>query len=188
MSTPPLRLFFALPCPSPLAQDIASWRDSLELRGRPIAADNLHITLAFLGNQPRGRVAELQMLAGGLTASRFELVLDRLDLWRNGLLHLSPSRVPADLLQLTHDLREALQAGGFELEKRAFHPHLTLVRHSQQPSGTAVPPFAWQAREFALFVSEAKAQGSHYRAIGRWPLQDTGPTVSSAGKPPPSGS
>ncbi|HBB77192.1 MAG TPA: RNA 2',3'-cyclic phosphodiesterase, partial [Pseudomonas sp.] len=47
-----LRLFFALPCPPEQAAAICSWRDRQALGGRPVALENLHLTLAFLGAQP----------------------------------------------------------------------------------------------------------------------------------------
>ncbi|MBF3346235.1 RNA 2',3'-cyclic phosphodiesterase, partial [Pseudomonas aeruginosa] len=47
-----LRLFFALPCPPPLAERIGRWRDDRPLPGRQVATANLHLTLAFLGQVP----------------------------------------------------------------------------------------------------------------------------------------
>ena len=44
MSTPPLRLFFALPCPEEIRAPLAAWRDGLAIDGQPVAAANLHLT------------------------------------------------------------------------------------------------------------------------------------------------
>lgn len=58
-----LRLFFALPCPPEQAADICAWREDQALDGRIVPQDNLHLTLAFLGAQPREHLdALLQML------------------------------------------------------------------------------------------------------------------------------
>ncbi len=54
-----LRLFFALPCPPPLAERIGRWRDSRPLSGRQVATANLHLTLAFLGPVPSSRLVAL---------------------------------------------------------------------------------------------------------------------------------
>ncbi|MBS0976282.1 2'-5' RNA ligase family protein, partial [Serratia rubidaea] len=45
------RLFFALPLPDSLQQQVIRWRaDAFAPQdGRPVAAANLHLTLAFLG-------------------------------------------------------------------------------------------------------------------------------------------
>ena len=51
-----LRLFFALPCPPPLAERIGRWRDDRPLPGRQVATANLHLTLAFLGQVPYAQI------------------------------------------------------------------------------------------------------------------------------------
>ena len=76
----PLRLFFALSCPSDLADAICNWRDSHALGGRPVAQANLHMTLAFLGNQPATAVDGLKQLADSLRVDAFLLQLDQLQM------------------------------------------------------------------------------------------------------------
>lgn len=71
MPTPPLRLFFTLPLPDPIASSVASWRDTLDCGGQPVAVANLHLTLAFLGSQPSERLDELLALADGIQADAF---------------------------------------------------------------------------------------------------------------------
>ena len=169
MSTPPLRLFFALPCPDEIRAPLAAWRDGLAIDGQPVAAANLHLTLAFLGAVPRARKAELLALGASMPRIPFELRLERLELWRNGILHLAPASIPEALPSLVHALHDTLRAAGFEIERRPFRPHLTLARHCRRaPDGAA--QFAWPARELALYSSENGPHGTHYRAIGRWPL------------------
>lgn len=47
---PSKRLFFALPCEPAQRRAIAQWRNALgHLEGRPIAGENVHPTLIFLG-------------------------------------------------------------------------------------------------------------------------------------------
>ncbi|MBM7059414.1 RNA 2',3'-cyclic phosphodiesterase [Pseudomonas sp. UL073] len=173
MTTPPLRLFFALPCPPDLASRVASWRDALGTFGRPVAAENLHITLVFLGSQPRGRLAELKALAEEIVAPAFALTFDRLERWHGGLLHLASSRPPDALIALEHSLRERLLSQGFDVEDRRFHPHLTLARHCRAlPGGLAVAPsFSWQVESFALYVSENHQGGTRYKALSRHHLR-----------------
>ncbi|WP_374439507.1 RNA 2',3'-cyclic phosphodiesterase [Pseudomonas panipatensis] len=169
MSTPPLRLFFALPCPDDVRTPLCTWRDSLAIDGQPVAPANLHMTLAFLGAVPRGRKAELFALGAGMPREPFDLHLDQLVLWRSGILHLAPSQFPEALPALVHALHQALCAGGFEIEKRPFRPHLTLARHCRHlPEGQA--SFHWPARSLVLYSSENTARGTQYRAIGEWPL------------------
>lgn len=171
MSTPPLRLFFALPCPDELREPLCTWRAGLSVDGPPVAPDNLHLTLAFLGAVPRVRKAELLALGAGMPRTPFDLQLEHLALWRNGTLHLAPTQPPAGLINLVQALRDALVRHAFEIERKPFRPHLTLARHCRRlprPSGPA--SFAWAARELVLYSSENGPHGVHYRAIGRWPL------------------
>lgn len=89
-----LRLFFALPCPPPLAERIGRWRDGRPLPGRQVATANLHLTLAFLGQVPSARLEALLDMTAAIEAAPFDLCLDRLLRWRNGILLLAPSQPP----------------------------------------------------------------------------------------------
>ncbi|MCY1442479.1 RNA 2',3'-cyclic phosphodiesterase [compost metagenome] len=133
------------------------------------------MTIAFLGSQPRGQVEALETLANGLEPFGFTLHLDRLARWKNGLLHLAPSKVPQALFDLERDLRERLLASGYELESRPFKPHLTLARHCPKLPAAQTPTFDWPATEFSLFASENTIKGTRYRALGRWPLRPPAP-------------
>lgn len=175
MSTPPLRLFFAIPCGPQLAHDITDWRARNPVDGKPVAPENLHLTLAFLGSQPRGQVGALEALAASLKPTAFTLHLDRLARWKNGLLHLAPSRVPSELVDLERSLREQLLGAGFSLESRPFKPHLTLARHCPRLPTANTPTFDWPATEFALYASENTARGTRYHALGQWPLRPQTP-------------
>jgi RNA 2',3'-cyclic 3'-phosphodiesterase len=165
-----LRLFFALSCPPGLAERIALWRDALELRGRPVIPANLHLTLAFLGQQPGSRLAELKGLAATVRSAAFELQLDRLVHRRNGLLYLAPTRPPTALLELVDQLHEALLGSGFGLENRPFLAHLTLLRRCSARPPKACPTFDWQVGHFALLASQTGPSGRVYQQLQQWPL------------------
>ncbi|QLC72273.1 RNA 2',3'-cyclic phosphodiesterase [Pseudomonas sp. LPB0260] len=165
-----LRLFFALSCPPGLAERIGLWHDGLHLPGRPVPPANLHLTLAFLGQQPGSRLAELKGLAATVQSRAFELQLDRLVHRRNGLLYLAPSQPPAALLELVEQLHEALLGGGFGLEARPFLAHLTLLRRCSTRRPKARPTFDWPVDHFALFASETGPSGSVYQQLQQWPL------------------
>lgn len=89
----PKRLFFALELPSAVQKQIVQWRATHfpEDAGRPVAADNLHLTLAFLGevsaeNSGAGR------LAGRLRQPGFTLTLDDAGQWlRSRVVWLEPA-------------------------------------------------------------------------------------------------
>lgn len=170
MNAPLLRLFFALPCPTDCAESIERWRASTAVTGTVVAPANLHVTLVFLGAQPEQRLPQLIELASLIRLPAFELNLDRLDLWPDGLLHLAPSHTPDGLVQLAGALRQRLQAAEFAFEQRAYRPHLTLARQSGMPEIVSPPSIRWVVREFGLFSSEHANLGVQYRALASWPL------------------
>jgi 2'-5' RNA ligase len=167
-----LRLFFGLRCPPAARSAIAHWRDRLQIEGKAGNAENFHLTLAFLGMQPASRLPWLQALAGSLRCSRFDLRLDSLQLWPNGILHLAPTQAPPALQQLAMALRDPLLAAALELDKYPWQPHLTLARHCHRLPAGDCPGFAWQVEDFALFVSAGSPDGVRYRVLESWPLQD----------------
>lgn len=166
----PLRLFFALPCPPPLAQAICSWRDQQSLGGRPVAKVNLHLTLAFLGGQPEAQLDGLKQLGGHLRADAFMLRLDQLQTIGHGFACLIPSQIPPPLSQLVEQLHAGLSAHGFALDSRPFLPHVTLSRDVKVPSTAKPPSFDWRVERFGLFVSENTPNGVRYRELAQWPL------------------
>ena len=88
------RLFFALDCAPAQRKAIAQWRSALQLRsGRPVPAENFHLTLKFLGSVAIAQIADICDAAGSVRTSgeRLTVVLDRLDVWRRaGALVLAP--------------------------------------------------------------------------------------------------
>src|SRR5262249_44488675 len=54
-----LRLFRRLSLPAPAVDSVAAWQHACLSAGRIVAAENLHVTLAFLGSRPAGDVEEV---------------------------------------------------------------------------------------------------------------------------------
>jgi len=168
------RLFFALwPAPE-LAE--ALHRQAVALAracgGRAPTRDNLHLTLAFLGDQPD---SALEALAGcGVAAAApgapFSFTLDTLGYWkRNQLLWAGCSAVPEALTTLAATLQAGLVVAGFPLERRAFAPHVTLVRHAVgAPEGTLAAE--WKVSALCLVASVRSHHGADYQVLREFPL------------------
>lgn len=165
-----LRLFYALPCPSELAQTICSWRDNAALDGRPVAQANLHLTLAFLGSQPETVLDDLRHLGNNLRSDAFVLRLDQLRNIGKGFACLVPTQIPSPLSQLVEQLHAGLSAHGFALDSRPFLPHLTLSREAPIQPQSKPSIFEWRVERFGLYLSENSANGVHYRELQSWPL------------------
>src|SRR6202163_3338034 len=168
------RLFFALwPDPATsdalatLAQQVAA-----ESGGRPTVPGNVHLTLAFLGDQPRRIARELSAAAARISAPSFDLVLDSVDSWRkNAVAWAGAQSVPPPLVELQQKIARSLLASGLELEERSFAVHVTLARRiTVAVRHSLVPPLLWHVTAFALVASELDAAGARYRVLSSWPL------------------
>ena len=166
------RLFFALDCPAVQRKAIAQWRGELGLRtGKPVPADNFHLTLLFIGAVPLAQINEVCEAAGQVRTpgEALRIPLDRLQVWhRPGVLSLAPEQAPPALLRLVYALEQAMLPFGFEETPREFRPHLTLARdfRAPEPESATPPEFFLHAERFALFESHK----GRYRILQDWPL------------------
>jgi 2'-5' RNA ligase len=205
MADRPLRLFVALEIP-------AAWRDGLEReiarvarldpRARVVPARNVHVTLAFLGATPEGRVVDVvrAMRSGSAGLCAPLAALEGLGafpsasrprvLWA-GLREEGGARLEA----AARSVGEALRAAGFELEEHErFHAHVTLARLAERPAaalekvltagrlqGTYKPEML---SDLVLMVSEPTSDGSRYRALERvlLPAPTSGGETSTSGR------
>jgi 2'-5' RNA ligase len=116
-----------------------------------------HVTLHYIGAVATEQVAAL---AAGVAvpAMRFELVLDRPQVWPRGLAVLGATEVPAAMESLHRRLGDALQAADREIELRSYRPHVTLARRAAAALPPLEPqPVAWSVRQFVLALSTGKA-------------------------------
>lgn len=168
------RLFFALDVGEEAREALAAWAQEAvgdDPALRLVGAERLHLTLAFLGHRPQEEVAPLAALVdevacpvGPLTAA--------------GALWLAPRRphvltvaVAGDLASLHDALWTALEARGFERERRAFRPHVTVarVRRGGQPRSLEVgdpPPVDLGAASLVLLRSHLGRE-ARYEALAR---------------------
>lgn len=68
------RLFFALTLPDAMQQEIVQWRAGhfSPEAGRPVAAANLHLTLAFLGEVSATKIPGVTAASRAYPTSRFQ--------------------------------------------------------------------------------------------------------------------
>lgn len=169
-----LRLFFAL-WPDEATQrsfDRAGQLMHRDCGGKRTRPENIHLTLAFLGDVPGARVDALRAIAQTLSIPAFDLIFDRLGWWRrNQIAWSAPSQAPRSIFELVNGLQRGLAAQGFRTEGRAYQPHITLLRHAHcKESQFNAEPISWPAREFVLVSSVLSEKGAAYEIIGRWGL------------------
>jgi 2'-5' RNA ligase len=168
------RLFFALWPDEALERRLMRLVDRVVLAcgGRGVAAGKLHLTLVFLGDVERERVAPLRALAASVNGPQVELTLDRLGYWHHNLIAWAgTSAVPEALAGLVAALEARLRAAGYAFDRRPYVPHVTLARNARcRGRLTLEEPLLWRADEFVLVRSTRGNGTTHYEAIGRWPL------------------
>ena len=142
-------------------------------QGQRTRNDRFHLTLAFVGAVDAEKLPCLLAPPAEVFTSAFVLTLDDWGCWaRSGVGWAAPSHSPPLLRDLAANLQAWLRDAGFELENRAFAPHVTLVRKAQcAPLPDAMTPIAWQVEEFALMHSEPAPGGTRYATLRNWPLR-----------------
>jgi 2'-5' RNA ligase len=177
-------MFVALDLPEPARGDLAAWRDTL-IEGRrdvrPVRAEALHVTLAFLGWQDEADAERIAQAAFGAAAGLRAPVL------RPGDVRAVPPRGPRlfalDLedaggrcVELQAAVSRALAAERvYRPEKRPFWPHVTLARvkpsrpprHAEPLPALAPPGRPLEATELTLFRSTLRREGALYEPLAR---------------------
>ena len=165
------RVFFALWPDAEVRRRL--WREGQKLQrqlgGKLTREESVHMTLLFVGAVPTQHLERLTACAS-IPFTPFGLAVDTASCWtHNKIAWVAPSVTPMALSQLVAALTLAVRAAGFELERRPFAPHITVVRKARcTPLDPAVPKIEWCVTEYVLVRSELNREGSVYSVIGRW--------------------
>jgi 2'-5' RNA ligase len=168
-----LRLFFALWPPLTVAQALQAWveRASADCGGRPMRAETLHLTLAFLGDTPVSALPSLIELTRSQRLQSDVLMLNRYGAFmRQGILWAGPdpdAPAVARLGVVHHALWRALHnvLKGMQPTQR-FRPHVTLLREAQcRHLPVLPPPISWHYDRYVLVASEPGAGKARYRLL-----------------------
>ena len=167
-----MRLFFALWPDDAVRARLAHWSRELHAvcGGRRTLAENLHVTLAFLGSVDDQHVAEIERAANEVAPSVVSLVLDRPGYWKhNRIAWAGTSIVPPGLEALVSGLRGALEKSRIRFDAKSFVSHVTLLRDAREPAAMpALAPVEWRLDGFALVQSVALPRGSRYEIRKSW--------------------
>jgi len=154
---------------------------------RWVTPENLHITTWFLGEVDDERAKPLHaVLAAPFTTPRFRLRLEGVGTFppsgRPRVIWIGISQGAESLVSLYDELVHRLPAIGFEAERRAYTPHLTLARVKEiRAADASAVRRALGAQRFSgvdgevehltLFRSRLSPKGSQYEALLRVPLR-----------------
>lgn len=171
MSQAEPRLFFALwPGPAERAR-LVELQNRLAAPGRRIAAERLHLTLAFLGEVERARLDTLASLAALFCVPTEALVLDRLGWFEQaGSGWLGCNQAPVAWTGQVRALNERLAESGFRVDRRDWVPHVTLYRNLRKPFDMiTVEAVQWTPEVLCLVRSDRLESGPKYTVLRRWP-------------------
>ena len=173
------RLFVALRPPEDVAEALL---DTME--GVPGArwqdADNLHVTLRFVGEADRHMAADLHTSLESVLFDPFPIAIE-------GVGHFEGNRRPravwariapnSALDELQMRIEMACRRAGLPPETRKFTPHITLARlnSGSGPIGDWLYAHGmlklgpWQVDSFTLFESDLTPNGAIYSEVTKFP-------------------
>ncbi|WP_117215927.1 RNA 2',3'-cyclic phosphodiesterase [Allorhizocola rhizosphaerae] len=172
-----MRLFVAVFPPADAIADLTAALSTIDIRVP--AAERLHITLAFLGDQPDAGPA-IAALDAGMAGEAGGKPLGELAIQGGGrfgsILWAGIAGDIAGLTKLTRLVRRSLRAHRVQPDDKRFRPHLTLARRlSHEAVGVGVGALhdyegpAWPVREIVLVHSVLGSQPV-YHPVKTWPL------------------
>ncbi|MBW8189517.1 RNA 2',3'-cyclic phosphodiesterase [Neiella marina] len=179
------RLFVALPLPPTIRRQVARWQRAYQpLHAKPVPADNLHLTLAFLGScDARVKQQVCEQLSSIALPSWCQELSQTGWFAKPKIGYLAPQQTAAALQTLASQVQQRMQQLGMVLPEHDFIPHVSVFRHFQHGhswrashSGTQphVNAMSWPVTEFCLYQS----CNDRYKVLHRWPL-----TESSTNRP-----
>ncbi|SEK55932.1 2'-5' RNA ligase [Roseivivax marinus] len=181
-----MRAFIALPLPSSDAEVLEAMADRLDV-GRAVPSENMHLTLAFLGDVPEAELREVAEALETLAPPAFSFRLSGVQSFgpneTGPSLALAVDPVPGALKDLHDRVRSRCHGAGLVLERRRFRPHVTFarlparltteednklaafLRHEGAMHVDDIP-----AREVVLYESILTKDGPVYEPLAEFPL------------------
>ena len=161
-----MRLFIAVNLSDEMKDSLIRMQNALYdrgARGNYTPEENLHLTLAFIGEYP-----DAQPVLDALSAVAFrpfELSLEGMgrfgDLWWAGMRDSVP------LTAVVRRLRRALAENGIPFDKKRFSPHITLLRKASGAlPGIAPEPASMTVTALSLMRSDRGRNGMIYTELG----------------------
>jgi 2'-5' RNA ligase len=154
--------------------------------GRHLPPENLHLTVAFLGDQTDAVMDEVHLSMQDLRASRPEVVIAGVDVFGAPdapRLVFAGVRDSRPLTDLHKRVRARLHAAGLDLRRERYRPHVTLARLGANPApdelarlGRFISGYSTFAADafvpagVTLYESVRGKTGTSYHALADYPL------------------
>jgi RNA 2',3'-cyclic 3'-phosphodiesterase len=183
-----VRLFVAIPLPTDVAARAFEILPTSLPALRRVKAENLHLTLAFLGQTPDERLGDVTAAATDSATSvpPFTLAFGRAGRFpergRPRVVWLGIAAGAASVLELGKGVSAGLRSRGLRFDDRPLAPHLTLARVVEDASAAeaktvgaaladlAIESLGFEVREIAVVQSVLSPKGPRYTALATVPL------------------
>lgn len=179
-----IRAFVAVDVPDEARDALEMLQDDLPV-GRLMAPETLHLTLAFLGDQPGTMLEAVHEALGEVAAEPFPLVLHGVEVFggKSPKVLWVGARAQTALGALRERVRRAVAGAGVELPRARFRPHVTLARFNGTLRGDeadklrgflahhadfGVGPFT--VDRFYLYRSVLHREGAVHEVLAEYPL------------------
>src|SRR6267143_2484533 len=180
-----MRVFIAVDLPNELRKELAE----LERQLKPltdtvkwVAPESIHITLKFIGEVPDKQAEDIDAALTGLTWKPFTVTVRGVGFFpgnRSPRVFWAGMEAPT-MQKLAEELDSRMERSGFEKEKRAFRPHITLARarDSRIDSSLVAAASKYAEHQFGsftvdrifLFKSILKPTGAVYERLREYLL------------------
>ena len=182
-----LRLFLALQLPEHVRRTLARWARRHLPGPRLVPADDLHVTLAFLGRRPWEELPAILEALRAAAAPARPVALAPVR-WREtrGVGMVVLDDLQGSAAALAADLHARLHAlGVYRPERRPWLAHVTVARFRERPrlqpplpaTGTFVPSDA------AAYISRLHPSGARYEVLEAVPLHRSARSADDAQNP-----
>jgi 2'-5' RNA ligase len=177
-----IRAFAAIALPEAVRFELTLVAHGLPVP-RPVAAENLHLTLVFLGELPGPVLDDIDAAFGAVRAPRFEVGFGGLGLFGGSKPRVAYAAIAENpaLRRLQTKLETAARGAGMDEPARRYAPHVTLARLPERGvererleravagrPGPVAPGFP--VEDFRLYRSRLGAAGAAYEELARYPL------------------
>lgn len=174
-----MRLFVAIELSEEMKkslEDIQGRLRRMGIRGNYTRPENLHLTLAFIGeySEPDKVLEAMSTLSIRPVELRLQGLGSFGELWWAGL------EESAELYGLVRQLRLALAQAGIPFDRKKFLPHITLLRkpeygHIPDFTALSIPGTAMKAKQISLMLSTRGKGGMIYTELDTVPSDCSGP-------------
>lgn len=189
MQTETIRSFLAIALPDELKRKITTYTSSLSKYAGKLRwtnAQNLHLTLKFLGEQQSEKIDALiaELSSNPLQIPSFKLDTTNLGAFPNikrpRVIWLGVESTPQNsLFKLRNQIENRCKLLGFEKENKKFNAHLTISRVKfpmdldemwEFTKQNVFSEYRFEVDKFVLMKSTLKPSGAEYRVLQNFPL------------------